>query len=158
MALIKGTNSYATVAEADAYFTDRLDVVAWTSATVDQKPQALVTATSILEDMPWVGITISELQPLAFPRVGTYYDPRLGRNVTFDSITPNRIILASYELAHHLLNNDGLLDDTGCASELSISSISLGSIRPTNLIPANVKRLIRPLLVNAGSSNWWRAN
>ena len=37
MALTKGANSYATVAEADVYFADRLDVAAWTAADETQK-------------------------------------------------------------------------------------------------------------------------
>ena len=48
MALVKGVNSYATVAEADAYFLNRLDVAAWNDADETQKYQSLITATSFL--------------------------------------------------------------------------------------------------------------
>lgn len=158
MALAKGTNSYATVEEADAYFADRLDVAAWTSADATSKAQALVTATSILEQLPWAGVAISENQPLAFPRAGYYFDPRIGTSITFTNDPPNRIVVACKELAYHLLNNDGVLDETGRAVSIKIGPIELDRTSPASLIPANVRRLIKPLLVNAGSSGWWRAN
>ena len=157
MALAKGSNSYATVDEADLYFADRLDVAAWTEADAIQKAQSLVTATSVLDDQVWTGSAVSITQPLAFPRVGGYLDPMLNAYIGLEG-TPSRITRATYELAHHLLSNDGLLDDTGSVTNLSVSSINLSTISAPNLIPGNVKRLIKPLLVGGGSNNWWRAN
>lgn len=158
MALSKGNNSYATVAEADSYFEDRLDVAAWTSASVAQKAQALTTATNYLDSLDWIGSVVSSSQALAFPRTGSYFDPRLGMSVTLDETVPTRIIKATFELAYHLLNNDGLLDDTGSVVNLQIASISLNRIQSTNKIPSIVKRLIQPLRLNNGSKLWWRAN
>lgn len=159
MALAKGTNSYATVSEADSYFEDRLDVAAWTSATVTQKAQALVTATAYLNDLNWIGIAVSDSQTLAFPRTGAYFDPRLGMDVSLDETSvPTRIITATYELAYHFLNNDGLLDDTGTVENLSLGNISLQNIYNPNKIPLHIKRLIQPLQQNRGANLWWRAN
>jgi hypothetical protein len=158
MALAKGTNSYVTAVEADAYFVDRLDVAAWTSADATQKDQSLVTATGILDSLIWTGVAISESQPLAFPRSGYYFDPRLGIQVTLSNTVPDRIQKATKELAYHLLNNDGILDDNGTVTDLSVSSINLSTIRAPELVPATVKRLVKPLLANAGGSSWWRAN
>lgn len=156
--LVKGTNSYATVAEAQAYFDNRLDVAAWTDATADEKAQALVTATRILDEMPWTGTAVSETQSLAFPRDGSYFDPRLGTTVTFTATPPDRTSTAAIELAYHLLNNDGLLDDSGVVKDLTVSSVQLTHMLAPNLIPSIVRRSIKPLLINAGSQNWWRAN
>jgi hypothetical protein len=158
MALVKDTNSYVTLAEADAYFADRLDVAAWTSGPEAQKEQALVTATSILDDLRWTGIALSETQPLAFPRSGSYFDPRVGNNVVLGDTVPTRVIKATYELAYHLLNNDGLEDDTGSASSISVGSITINGIKPASKLSASVKRLVTPLLYNSGSNSWWRAN
>lgn len=159
MALAKGVNSYATVAEADSYFEDRLDVAAWTSATATQKAQALVTATSLLDNLDWVGVAVSDSQTLAFPRTGTYFDPKLGMEVELSSTTvPNRIYTGCIELAYHFLNNDGLLDDTGSVENLTIGSITLSNVVSANKIPSSIKRLIMPLQVNSGSRFWWRAN
>lgn len=159
MALAKGTNSYATVSEADSYFEDRLDVAAWTNASSTQKAQALVTATSFLNDLNWIGTAVSDLQTLAFPRSGMYFDPRLGMEISIDeAYIPDRIITATYELAYHLLNNDGLLDDTGLVKNISLGSISLQNVINANKIPTHVKRIIKPLQENNGNNFWWRAN
>jgi len=158
MALGKGTNSYVTETEASFYFNDRIDVAAWTTADSAQRDQALITATSILDDLSWVGVAMDASQPLAFPRSGSYFDPRVGTYVTLSSAVPDRIIKATCELAYHLLNNDGILDDTGLVNNLSVGSINLTTIRNPNLIPYAVKRVIKPLLANAGAHSWWRAN
>ena len=158
MALVKNTNSYVTVAEADTYFQDRIDVAAWTEASDDTKRQALITATAQIDTLNWTGYAISESQSLAFPRSGEYFDPRLGRTITLDSTVPDRVLNATYELAYHLLNNDGLLDDTGTVTDLQISSIKLNIKTNPSKIPYIVNNLVRPLLVNGGSRSWWRAN
>lgn len=158
MALQKGVNSYVTVDEADTYFADRLDVAAWTGASEEQKPQALVTATKMLDDLDWTGYVVSESQPLAFPRSGDYFDPRTGTTISLNSSVPMRVQNATMELAYHLLNNDGLLDDTGTVESISIGGINITNIRQANKLPGVVERLVKPLLVNAGSNMWWRAN
>jgi hypothetical protein len=159
MALVKGTNSYVTVAEADAYFEDRLDIAAWSSASSVQKSQALVTATRMLDELEWTGVAVSESQPLAFPRSGAYYDPKLGMDVNFNESTPpTRIVQATYELAYHLLNNDGLLDDTGSVKNLTVGSISLELVIGANKMPNTIRKLIKPLQGSNGSNFWWRAN
>lgn len=158
MALSKGTNSFVTVAEANSYFENRLDVAAWTEASDTVKAQALVTATSVLNDQNWIGTAISDSQQLAFPRSGSYFDPRLGYEVSLGNEVPNRIIDATYEMAYHLLNNDGVLDDTGSVTDLQVGQIRLNIKSSASTIPPSVKRLINPLLVNAGANMWWRAN
>ena len=158
MALLKDTNSYATVIEADAYFEDRLDVAAWDSAEEDKKSQALVTATAYLNTVVWIGYAISESQPLAFPRVGAYFDPRVGYNIVLPDTVPLRIIEATYELAYHFLNNDGILDDTGTVTDLTVGQISLKIRTNPSVIPNTVNKIITPLLGNSNKNAWWRAN
>jgi hypothetical protein len=158
MALVKGTNSFVTRDEANTYFSDRIDISAWTSATDSQKDQSLVTATRMLNNMRWVGTAISEGQALAFPRTGTYYDPKLGYAATLPETVPDRINEATYELAYHLLNNDGLLDDTGSVENLSVGQINLTIKSEASRIPFVVKAIISPLLERTSSRGWWRAN
>jgi len=160
MALVKGTNSYVTVAEADSYFADRLDATAWTAATADQKSQALITATAMLDNLDWIGVAVSDLQPLAFPRIGIYFDPRVGADVMFeDTVVPIRIEIAAFELALHLLNNSGLLDDTGRVDSIVVGSIELKDIKPAQKLPPFVLQQIKPLRVRPSVTNsWWRAN
>jgi len=157
MSLEKGTNSYCTVEEADAYFADRLDVDAWMTASEIQKPQSLIVATSILEEYPWMSCVVDENQPLAFPRVGVYFDPRVGYDVAL-SVVPDRVVKATFELAYHLLNNDGLQDDSGSVKELQIGTIKLIDLKSPNGRPATVTRLTKPLLINRGQNVVWRAN
>ncbi len=158
MALTKGTNSYVNVSEAEAYFADRLDVAAWTSASADQKAQSLVTATMLLDGLPWGGCVVSDSQALAWPRQGSYFDPRKGYVVDMPETVPQTIITATFEVAYHLLNNDGLLDDTGSVKNLQVGSIQLEDIQSPSSIPKHIRRQFAPLLVNGGSASWWRAN
>jgi hypothetical protein len=160
MALQKGVNSYSTVEEADAWFADRLDVAAWDAAAIELKSKALVTASSYLDNMVWIGIATDRNQPMAFPRVGTWFNSRSGlyENLA-DTKTPVRIIQATWELAYHLLNNEGLFDDTGRVLNLSIGgSINLEKIVLPSKYPITVKRLIKPLLRQSSLNSWWRAN
>lgn len=158
MALVKGTNAYATVAEGDTYLADRLDVAAWVDASAGAKAQALITAADILDRMSWTGYALSESQAMAFPRSGIYFDPRIGSNVVLDATVPTRISNANIELAYHLLNNDGIQDDTGKVLNISVGPIKLDTVISASLIPKNVKLTIKPLLVNQGSNPYWRAN
>lgn len=157
MAANKGVNSYATLEEAEAYFQDRLDTAAWSNAPTTQREQALVTATMLLDNLVYLGVAVSESQLLAHPRYGEYFDPRQGRSVSFNGEVPRRVIVALFELAYHLLNNDGLLDSTGSVESLELGAIKLDKISGAKQIPPIVYKQIRPMLSNAHHS-WWRAN
>lgn len=156
MALQKGVNSYVSLEEAATYFEDRLDVAAWASADVTQQTQALITATAILDDQVWLGVAVSASQALAFPRSGEFLDPKLNLKVAMNP-TPQRILNACFELAYHLLNNDGVLDQTDKVSSFTVGSLAFNGVKAPPAIPDLVLTRIRPLLVR-GVRNWWRAN
>jgi hypothetical protein len=160
MALVKGVNSYADKTEAGAYFDNKLDVAAWIDASDIQKDQALCTATSLLDEFEWIGIAASVTQSLAFPRKDAeYFDPKFGVPVTLTVDTvPQRIVNATFELAYHLLNNDGLMDDSGRVKTLNIGEIALNTIIAPNKLSKTVRVLIAPLLRGGGKNTWWRAN
>ena len=70
-------NAYADRAAANAYFEGRPGSEAWTAATDvsgGTREQALVAATSRLEQERYKGMKISSTQRLQWPRSGTY-DP-----------------------------------------------------------------------------------
>lgn len=157
MALQKGINSYVTVAEADAYLTNRLYADEWSNAAITLKEKALITATRLLDSLSWTGTAIDEKQPLAFPRNAEYFDPRVGSFVLLTEETPLVIENATCELAVHLLQND-VVSSPSTVESIEVSGIVLNTIRNSPTIPANIKRLIRPLLVNGGGNPWWRAN
>lgn len=157
MALVKGTNSYATVAEADAYFADRMDVAAWELANEVEKAKSLVTATTLLDNIDWRGVAYSPQQSLAFPRRISFFDPKVGANVSFDSEVPPRLTKAVFEMAYHLLNNDGLLDDTSTVVDVKVGPVTLNKIRVPPTIPGVVVPIIAPMRIPNGLV-WWRAN
>lgn len=160
MALTLNVNSYATIPMATLYFEDRLDVAAWDSANDLQRAQALVTASLMLNEIRWVGKATSPSQKLAFPREGFYYDTMLETDVSLvGTVVPDRIIESTYELAYHLLNNDGLLDNAGTIANLQVGPIKIDTIVAPARFPNKVRRLFNPLVAGgAGSHSWWRAN
>jgi hypothetical protein len=157
MALVKGTNSYAEVAEADAYFETRVDCDKWLNATQADKERVLVTSTALLDDLSWTGIAVSDSQALAFPREGEYFDPRLGWHVTLSG-TPDRLLKAVYELSLHLLNNRSVLDVTSTVQDISVGSIKLTNIQQVSKMPSSIRQSLSCLLVDGGARIWWKAN
>jgi len=159
MAISKGVNSYVNLIEAEVYMANRIDVDAWDRADEDSRIRALVTAAVLLDSKLWSGTAVSAEQPMAFPRNETYFDPKVGYALSMNP-TPARIQNGQIELAYHLLNNEGLLDDTGGVDTLGVGSVTLGNIRKASTIPSIVLRLVGPLLMNGYSSgsSWWRAN
>lgn len=98
------SNSYATVAEADAYHVNHLYATAWTGATTSNKEAALIWATRLLdEQVDWQGSASNLTQALRWPRYGVYnYDV-----VFFDHTTiPTWLKNATAELARWLLSED----------------------------------------------------
>jgi hypothetical protein len=159
MAITKGVNTYVTLAEAFDYFKYRLDTEVWDTAIDARREQALVTATRLLDEKAWVGTVVSESQPLAFPRVGSYFDPRLGYNVSFDpTVVPKRIETATLELAFHIISNEGIVTESSTVGSLKVGTIDLGTMKQASLIPGTVMAMLRPLLANRGINTWWRAN
>jgi hypothetical protein len=61
---------------------------------------------------------------------------------------------ATYELAYHLLNNDGLLDSTGEVTDIKVGSISLKEVKNASRVPRIVRKVIEPMLLSSGKS-WW---
>jgi hypothetical protein len=159
MALEKDVNAYATVEEADAYFADRLDSENWTQATPLRRAQALVTATLILEAFSWLGVVRNSGQALAHPRTGNFFNIKSGLLEELPETTPDGVVKGSFELAIHMLGNEGLREDSGQIKNLTVDgTATLQNILKPALIPAAVKTLIRPYLTNGNAKTWWRSN
>lgn len=158
MALVLGVNSYATLAEAELYFEDRIDVAAWDAADDDMKTKALVTSTRFLEGKSYAGYATKSTQNLAFPRTGFFQDDSLGRSIEFNKgyvwaetavdedfatwlssfkSLPLEIQLLKkgcFEQAYHAINNDGLHDTVvgrGSPDEIRIGSLELRGLHGT---------------------------
>ena len=157
MAVIVNQNSYVSLTDADAYFLARLGSEVWSEATPEQKEAALRTATSLLDNMRWCGMTAVEGQPLAFPRKMSFFDPSQGRVVTPEGLPP-RLVNAQLELSLHLLESEDALSAVTSVESLSVGPISLTNIKKAASVPARVLNMVRPMLVNNGANVVWRAN
>ena len=168
MALVLNTNSYVELTEADDYFETRIDSANWVTAGDEVKEQALVTASLILDESPWIGSAVSSSQALAWPRKNAIYnDNRLGLTVTIaDDEVPSRVKTAVYEQALHLIDNEDLLmGKTQTFESISVGSISLSDsnndVTRTPIKSTQAAKSIKPLLVKGSlgqGSGWWRAN
>lgn len=122
MALIINENSYLEVADADAYFADRLNSTAWDGATIENKPKALIQATKAIEAMKFLGIRSASTQKLSFPRSDVYVD-----NILIDdTIVPQDVKDAVCEYAILMLQEDYTTpDDLEAFSEVAVGSIKI---------------------------------
>lgn len=144
---LPAANSYASVAQADAYFATRPRSTAWTGLTEDQKGQYLIHAARILDaSVVWRGEVLSSAQALAFPR---YPDDLDAAEV------PAVIPVAQYELAYLSIGRD-------LTAEPSLNGLRLIEVGPIkveanaatgpDLIPRWVRNLIAPYGSARGSS------
>lgn len=157
------TDYYGTLDEAATYFANRLHERAWTGATPTDRPKALWAATRIIDTLSYKGekaavyaVVLADedateeekreaslTQPLEFPRGS-------------DTEVPEAIRIATYEIAHSLLDGK---DPEAELERLGISSQGFESVRTTyarnqqpidhiiNGVPnALAWRLIRPFL------------
>jgi len=154
--LVVGLNSNVTYEQAVEYFTTRIDVAAWDEAPEDDQKKAVATATAMLDQLDWEGRALDASQRGAFPRKLCFFDPRLGFRVEVEGV-PDRVEQATCELAYHLLNNDGVLDETGGVQSLSLGPIELSGVTSAAPIPENVRRLVKPLLLSRKRPPVWRA-
>jgi hypothetical protein len=170
MALVKGENSYITLNEADSYFEGRADVNDWDIADASLKEQAIITSTAYLEDLAFVGQAVDANQMLSFPRTGTFRDPsrglraQLSSSYTFNSGADelesevNRDIRllrkVTYELAYHIINNEGLFDSADTIESIKVGPIELTDIKSGSKVPSHIHRSLSPLMAN--SSRYWR--
>ena len=139
-------NSYATIAEANAYHATHLYASAWTSASLTTKEIALIMATRLMDTMyEWENEPTEEDQALLWPR-----HAMLRRNqidwVEDDEI-PIELKQATAEFARQLIEGDRSADnavDTQGLRSLTAGSVSLSfkdSVQP-KVVPDAVYNLI----------------
>jgi hypothetical protein len=97
-------NSYATLAEADAYNAAHPYGSTWTG-TDPQKEAALIIATLVLDGWPrsWTGTAVDGVQALTWPRNGMF--TRNGYAIA-GTIIPKELKNAQSELARKILEAD----------------------------------------------------
>ncbi len=154
---LSNANSYATVAEADAFHETSLYASVWTSMALQEKTQALISATRILdEQVDWAGWATTFGQALRWPRSGVPSREAIpGRQDAVISygyylamnIIPDWLKNATAELAQSLKVADRSADlETINYSQISVGSISLTidkTDRP-NVLPDRVFAMVQP--------------
>jgi hypothetical protein len=136
-------NSYLTLNNAQAIidgFVQDADVIAWASATTDQKNRALFTATQRLDRERFLGARATDTQALQWPRTGvrkpdTYintYAVGFPFRITTDYYTeteiPQQVQYAQVVLAVYLHNNP---DGIGLSGLEDYKNVKIGSIDVT---------------------------
>lgn len=136
-------NSYASLAEANAYFDERISLATPWVASGDASVRALITAARVLDALSiarrtlrvdgtnkyyytnpaWTGSPATTTQRMAWPRTGM--TDRNG-NAIADDVIPLDLKYAQAELAGQLLIADTTLDNS--VSVGGIKSVSAGSV------------------------------
>ena len=118
-------NSYATIAEADAYHEGHLYSSLWTVAASGEKIAALVMATRLLDGISggWTGVASTAEQALCWPRQGML---SLNGFAIASGEIPARLKCAEAEYARQLLGSD--LTETNTILAQGISRLKAGSV------------------------------
>lgn len=140
-------NSYLTLAEAEAYFDDRLNISAWQDTDADNRTRALLHAAQRLERENWLGDRATTTQRLAWPRIGV----AKVEEYESDEI-PQQIKDAQCELALHLLAN-GAAPGAGNSRVKSFSADGLSVTREFATIVGSLPEEIAGLLAALTSGN-----
>lgn len=122
------SESFASVADADAYWSLRGNPSDWTSANTAAKESALRAASDYVEARfaeRWMGCRISTTQRMSWPRYGVYVDAVY----VSSSAVPEQVRFATIELAlRSLTETDGLMPDIAEPGSIAAESVSLGEI------------------------------
>lgn len=153
-------NSYVTLAEAEAYFANRLNSTVngdWTNDSTgtprsdDAKKAALITATLRIDEETFLGIKSASGQALKWPRYGVLDED--GYEFGSDTI-PSRVKQATYICALELLKVDFISEDY----LNNFAFFSAGNIQfkqftqqSAGRLPAEVQRLLRFVMSSGGN-------
>lgn len=154
---------YGTVDEANEYFSSRLHEHAWYGSAVADRPKALIAATRLIDSLAFKGYKATVYTVLDADPDATDEEIRAAEAAQVlefprgaDTEVPEAIRVATYELAHSLLDGK---DPEAEIENLGVTSSGYSSVRTTynrnqtpiehivNGIPNAIAwRLIRPFL------------
>ena len=168
-ATVKGasSNSYATRADANTYFGDRLGVATtWDGASDANKDASLIMSTRYLDNMMYRGERTTTTQKLSFPRqflrdpdsTAVFWGQQLRLRTDYfdENVIPDRILFATYELAFRLLSDNELLGDPSLRQfkKVDVSgviAIELDKQGLSRVIDRQIMHYINPLLKTGDS-------
>lgn len=121
-------NSYATLAEFNAYMATRVPALTWfATATDPQKEATLIMGARFLDALfTWTGTAVDAVQDMSWPRNGM-----LTRNgfAILNTVIPQALKDAQCEFAAQIGAGDRFSDDAAAKSNLS--SVKAGSVAVT---------------------------
>lgn len=150
-----GTNSYASLVDADAYFDASLRALTWAGLDEDTRIRGLIEATRLLERLIYKGTKEVSTQTLAFPRTGV-------TDCSGTSLTPTQTLTiisqAEFEYAFALIQDPTLLDRTTANAAANTKRLKAGSaeieyFRPgvSGRYPVQVMETLKCLTVTSGT-------
>jgi hypothetical protein len=109
---LANANSYANVADADAYHENHLWATTWTSASTPNKEKALAMATRLIDgSYQFHGLRLTSTQALQWPRTGV---PNPDRGDDFASnALPADLVRACCEMAREVIALDRTKEPNG---------------------------------------------
>ena len=163
MALVVGTDTYISQADASTYVTEHyatteIKAVAWNALTSDNKDAYLRKATQTIDRQPLVGIKALTTQTLEFPRAiyttvssyGVNTNALLyGDNWYVQSAVPSAVTSAQVEIALALAAGISKRVDL---QRQGVKSFSVGNLSESygggklNALPYEAKELLQPYI------------
>lgn len=142
-------NSYAAVADGDAYHDGHLYASAWTAATTANKEKALVFATRLIDtEFRFKGMKANSTQTLQWPREECR-DPDGADDLASDAV-PSAVVQATCELARELLVKDRTAAPPGEGLKyLNVGSTQTGYDKTDT--PPVIARVAQAMLAKLGS-------
>lgn len=125
---LSDANSYASVADGDAYFLDRGAPVSWSGATTAERETALIFSTQFIDAEyvnRWKGARTNETQALAWPRAGVTDDDDFTID---DDALPTKLLEATYEGALKSVGGEDLIPDLTDDGTLERKRVKVGSL------------------------------
>lgn len=143
---------YGLKADADIYFSGKLNRGSWADAASTDKDRALVSSARLLDQQNWLGTPVDVTTPQANQWPRTEIVDRFGKADTF----PDDVVNAYHELAQALLD-DPALADTGNQDD-NTKRVKAGEVEAefftptfnTARFPNQVDELLKPYLDGAG--------
>jgi len=163
----ESSNSYSELASANTYFETRLNNASWTIADDPTKQSALVTGTSQIDRLQFIGEPTTKGQNLSWPRQfvpvpdpsGIYWgqELRLREHYEADNEIPRRILEALYEVSLLLLTDNSLIEDPSLRQFESLKvpgvvELEINANALPRLFNKNVRTLLDPYMKAKGIS------
>lgn len=151
--IVAGANSYASVADADAYYLVRANA-AWAALTNEAKEAALILGTDFIEatySQSWLGDIVSPDQPLSWPRVGV----RINGYAIQPNVVPDKVKQAAIEMALRASAGEPLIIDEGqrvTEERVDVLTVKYAEFSDPTLRYPYVNRLLTPYL-RSGSTD-----